>query len=368
MAESPPTYPSNNNGDVPEEKPVSSKGPRPVPSLLEEIVDTAKWGWELVLVILKELATFGKWCGQNPVSALALAGIAATLLYFFAELHPFTYGAISTARWAWEAWNPQGDQSYGRVVPFIALGLFFYHRDKLRQAPAGGYGLGLIPLAMGILLFDLSVRCLNPRMALASTPFLIYGATRLVWGRAAARVILFPCAFLIFMIPVGALEQATSRLQFIITGVVGGLSHLLGIAILAVGTTLTATDGSFNFEIAEGCSGVRSLTAMTMLTAVFVHLTQDRLWKKVAIFGCSLVFAIVGNVGRIFTIVLLAKYYDPKVAAGVYHDYSGYLFFPIAIIAMLCFTHLVNLDFKKLAKTAEIKAKALDKKPVTYDY
>ena len=124
---------------------------------------------------------------------------------------------------------------------------------------------------------------------------------------------------------------------------------MAGIAILSVGTTLTATDGSFNFEIAEGCSGIRSLTAMTLLTAVYVHLTQDRLLKKGVIFACSPFFAIVGNIARIFSIVLMAKYYDPKVAAGIYHDKSGPISIILAIPAMLLISSLVNLDFRKLA-------------------
>ena len=349
MAENLPTEPVHNSEGGAEEKPVSSAKPKSPPSLIDEMVDTVLWFWEILRMVLESLAEFGKWCGQNPLGALALGGIGATLVYFFAVLHPFTYGIISTARWAWEAWNPEGDQSYGRMVPFIALGLFFYHREALKKAPPGGYTLGLLPLGMGMLLFVLAVRCLNPRMGLASTPFLIYGAVRFVWGRAAARVILFPCAFLVFMVPVGALVQATAHLQNSITATVATLSRMLGIAILDNGTTLTATDGSFNFEIAEGCSGIRSLMAMTMLTAVYVHLTQNRLWKKLIIFSCSLVFAIIGNFGRIFSIVLIAKYYDPKKAAGAYHEYSGYFFFPIAIMAMLFFAHLVNLDFRKLA-------------------
>ena len=349
MAEIIPTNPRHNSEGGAEEKLLSSARSQAPVSLWGELLDTLQWLWEILLTLLKGLADFGKWCGQNPLGAVALGGIAVTLVYFFAVLHPFSYGILSTARWAWEAWNPEGEQMHGRLVPFIALGLFFYHRNTLKQAPAGGYALGLLPLGLGILLFVLSFRCLNPRMGLASTPFLIFGAVWFVWGRAAARIILFPCAFLIFMIPVDALVQATSNLQFIITGAVGALAHLLGIAILAVGTTLTATDGSFNFEIAEGCSGIRSLMAMTMLTAVYVHLTQDRLWKKGIIFSCSLLFAIIGNAGRIFSIVLMAKYYDPKVAAGVYHDNSGYLFFPIAIAAMLFFSHLVNLKFRKIA-------------------
>ena len=349
MAEMIPTNSIHNSGDGAEEKPISSTKSKAPPSLFEEGVETAKWLWGIVFSVLESLVAFGKWCAQNPLGALALGGIAATLVYFSAIVHPFAYGSMSTARWAWEAWNPEGDQSYGRMVPVIAIALFYYHREKLKQAAPGGSALGLIPLGLGILLYVLSVRCLNPRMGLASAPFLIYGAVRFVWGRAAARVILFPCVFLIFMVPVSALVQATSHLQNAITSAVAVLSRGLGIAVLDNGTTLTSTDGSFNFEIAEGCSGMRSLMAMTMLTALFVHLSQNRLWKKLLIFSCSLVFAIIGNFGRIFSIVLIAKFYDPKVASGLYHEYSGYLFFPIAILAMLFFSNLVNLDFSKLA-------------------
>ena len=347
MAEFPPTNPTKNRPGAPEEKPLSASGGT-APSLWGELLETARGGWDLVLALAHALGDFGKWCKANPWGALALAGIVGTLGFFFGWLHPFAYGVLSTARWAWEAWNPESEQAYGCMVPLITLGLFFHHRDALKRAPVeAGFAPGLLPLGVGILLYVLSVRCLNPRMALASTPFLLYGGVRFVWGRAVARIILFPCAFLIFMIPVGALEQATARLQFIITGAVGALSHLLHISIFAVGTTLTATDGSFNFEIAEGCSGIRSLMAMTMITAIFVHLTQDRLWKKLVIFSGSLIFAIIGNVGRIFSIVLVAKYYDPRLAAGLYHDRSGYFFFPIAIFAMICFSQLVNTDFQK---------------------
>lgn len=362
MAATDPTDPPHNSGDAQESKPVSCAPSKAAPSLLDDF----RWIWEILVATLKELAAFGIWCARNPLDALALVGIGALVFYFFAVFHPFVEGTQSTAKWVHDAW--QGNQAYGAMVPWIALGLFWYHRDDLKKAAWGGFNLGLASLLFGIFVFIVGVRCLQPRFALASIPFLLYGAIRFVWGKAPARVVLFPSVFLLFMIPVGALEQATSNLQFIITGVVGALSHLFGIAILAVGTTLTATDGSFNFEIAEGCSGIRSITAMTMLTAVFVHLTQDRLWKKGLIFGCSLLFAMVGNAGRIFTVVLVAKFYDSKFAAGIYHDYSGYVFFPIALLAMLGFSQFVNLDFRKLTARSMAKAKATDKKPVSYDY
>lgn len=370
MAEMLPTNPTHDNGGTPEAKPVSSAIPaKPrLPFLIEEI-------WELLLLIQKivqcareDLGRLGQWCGRNPAGALALAGIVGTVVYYCTAITPFNYGSISLTRWFIEGSRPGSNQAHARIVPLIAAALIWYRRDKFRSLLKWeGSALGLLPLGIGMLFFLAGIRCMNPRMSLGGLPFLIYGSTLFLWGGAVARVILFPCAFLVFMIPVGALEQATNNLQFIITGSVGAISHALGLSIFANGTTLTATDGSFHFEIAEGCSGIRSITAMTMLTAGFVHLTQDRFWKKAVIFGCSVVFALVGNVGRILVVVLVARFYDPKLAAGLVHDNASFVFFPVAILAMLGFAHLVNLDYAKLFAKAQSKTQTLTKEPVSHD-
>ena len=313
------------------------------------------------------LKAAGRWVKRDPIAALLLCSILGTLVYFFGFLHLFVKGTFvsglcSTAAWAWQAWTPAMNQEHSKLVPFISLGLVWYHREKIRQAPKQGSNKGLIFVGIGILLFVLSARCLQPRFALASLPFLIYGSVLFLWGKEVARIVLFPCAFLIFLIPVAVIEQATFRLQFIITGVIGFLSNLAGIKIDAIGTTLTAADNSFNFAIAEGCSGIRSLIAMTMITAIYVHLTQEKLWKKGVILAFSIVFAIAGNIGRLFTVILVARFIDPKLAAGIYHDYSGYIFFPIALVAMLLFSNLINLKF------GEAVARAHERESVTYDY
>lgn len=288
----------------------------------------------------------------DPLTVALLLGVTATLVYFYGFLALFVRGTFdqgicSTAAWAWQAWNPGMNQEHSKLVPLISLGLVWYHRTEIKNARKSGSNQGLLFLAIGIVLFLLSARCLQPRFALASVPFLVYGSVLYVWGREVARIVLFACAFLIFTIPVAAVEQGTFRLQFIVTDIVGFLSNFVGIKIQAIGTTLTAADGSFNFQIAEGCSGIRSLTAMAMITAIYVHLTQDRLWKKVIIFAFSIVFAIVGNIGRIFTVILVAKFVNPKLASGIYHEYSGFLFFPIALIAMVLFSKLINLHWGK---------------------
>src|SRR5206468_1223019 len=147
----------------------------------------------------------------------------------------------SLSRWAWTAWATEAglSQEHSKlVIPFV-LFLVWYHRHELRLAPKRASNTGLAFVGTGIVFFILAARCLQPRMALAAIPFLVYGTVYFLWGRAVARILLFPCAFMIFMIPFGALEQATFRLQFIITGVIGVLANIFSIGIRAVGTTLT---------------------------------------------------------------------------------------------------------------------------------
>jgi exosortase len=324
-------------------------------------------------------ARFGRWVREQPAQAALLAGCVATFAYFYLFHRVWVLGAQTTAEWAQKAWMfAGGEQMHGYFPLPVSLFLVWYHRARIAAAPKSGSWWGLLPVAFAVLLFVVGARCLQPRMALLALPFLFYGSTLFLWGPRVARIVLFPCAFLLFMIPVAALQQATFHLQFVITGSIELLSRLVGISIASVGTTLTARDGSFNFEIAEGCSGVRSLAAMSMLTAVFVHLTQDAFWKKAVIFAASLLFAIVGNIGRLFTVILFAKFISPEIAGGLYHDYSGFLFFPIALAAMTGFARLVNVDWRAVALAREAPgalepvsaAKSADKPatPISYDY
>jgi exosortase len=203
-------------------------------------------------------------------------------------------------------------------------------------------------------------------------PLLVYGCVRFLWGREAGRVFVFPCLFMLFMVPIGGIVQGTVSLQLLVSSCVQALSALIGVKIEMMGTALRAQDGTFNFDIAEGCSGIRSLMAMTTLSALYVHFTQRGVWKKWIIFAGSIVFALIGNVGRIFTVILVARFISPKIAGGLYHDYSGFIFFPIAVAAMVGFAKLLNMDWgatmEKAMKPESPRPGKKSDGPVSYDY
>ena len=303
-----------------------------------------------------------QWSRRNPLSAALLFTISVTFIYFFGFLHLFSVGRESTLVWAWRAWNPETNYEHAKLIPLIVIFLVWHDRQKLMNAPVGSSRWGWLFIAFGLFLFFVGVRTVQARLALTALPFLLFGIVLYVWGKSVARVLLFPIAFLLFMVPLNFLTQATAKLQLVETGTASAICNLIGIHVNSVGTVVQAADNAFHFEVDEGCSGIRSLMAIAMLSAIYGHLTQDRLWKKLAIFAAAVVFAIIGNAGRLVSIFAVGRFFGQDLAGGPYHIVSGYLSFPFAIAAMLLFGKLLNI------RPAQLKQIAVKKDEVSYDY
>lgn len=304
------------------------------------------------------------WCRRRPLDAVLAAMLFGTLFYFFGCYHVFLNGLQTTAEWAQRSWNTENDLEHGPLILPAVLFMVWYHRADLAAAPKRSSLAGLPIVLLGVMLFVFSVRTLQPRVAELSFPILCYGMVWFIWGHKTARVILFPCVFVLFMMPIGFLISRTVALQTFTAAVAAKLSGYLHIAVDSDGAYLRALDGSFNFEVAGGCSGIRSLTAMTMLAALYVHFTQRSLWRKALIFGSSLFFALIGNLMRIFTVVLFAHYISATKAAELYHDYSGFIFFPVAVGAMVAFAALVNRDWAALLRSPAPASRSQPTPPV----
>ena len=103
-------------------------------------------------------------------------------------------------------------------------------------------------------------------------------------------------------------------------------------------------------KIAEGCSGVRSLIALVFVASVYGYVTQNKIWKFVIMVMSSLPLAIIANSIRVTTIVLIAEFWDAEFAARTYHNFSGFLFFPLGIIGIILIGFLLNSGWKSKQK------------------
>ena len=324
---------------------------------------------------------------SNSVELVLILGVIATLIWFYLGYAPLSGGTKSFGKWAQEAWGKENDLEHGPLIIPGALIVAWLHRADFRNAIKRPSWMGLCAILPGILLFVAAVWTQQARVALLALPALIVGSVWFVWGRSSARIALFPSLLILFIIPVGFVLGQTEPLQRLVAGVVEKMSDFVGIAIIRDGVKLESPDKSIQCEVAGGCSGIRSIVAMTMLSLLYVHFSDRPFWKKALIFGMTLPFAVLGNVFRVFTIVLVSKWFGSAAGTGPWHDISGFVVtIPIAVMAMIWFGELLDRDWsgvkqKLLARdqpkaepaTSASSASAAEKpaasaSPISYDY
>lgn len=259
-----------------------------------------------------------------------LAGLAGTFLFFYGYLRLYgNYREQSVLHWIWAVCGKaEFDYHHGRFIPLVMAVLIWHARKKIAAAPRSTDYWGLGFLVLGILFYIVAARTVQARVAAGSIPFIAYGIIAFVWGRQVARHFIVPLALVFFAIPLPGLAQATNGLQLIATKVAYVLSTALGCDITAVGNNINSnTDKWAGFNIAEGCSGIRSLFALMLIALVYGHLTQNTLWKKAVIFALAVPIAIIANSLRVATIIIIAEYGSADFAASTYHNWSGFVFF-----------------------------------------
>ena len=266
---------------------------------------------------------------RHPAATALCVCLLLVIAYFFGIVRRFGPGHEYTAfSWLVSTWNPRTGYEHGFLVPFLFLFLLARRLPAVLAEPARPSSWGLVWVILGGLFYVAAVRTFQPRVALGGLPLIILGGLAWWRGWATARWLAFPVLLLYFVIPVPGMIQATNGLQLLATKSAYHLSKLFGIqATLSGNDIFSVPMGKWNFNIAEGCSGVRSLMALTLVSAVYAHLTQKTLWKKLVLFACSVPLAILSNCLRVASILLVAEYFSKDFAAKTYHEGSGFLFF-----------------------------------------
>ena len=228
------------------------------------------------------------------------------------------------------------DMSFGWYVPIFSLYVLWTERAKVRAsigAPSwGGLVFALPFLALGFL----GVRGVQLRFEIVAFVGLLIAVPWAFFGRATAKAVLFPALFLLFCIPLATfLDVVTVHLRLLASSTAFAVARGLGADIVQQGTMVGAADGSFAIDVADPCSGLRSLFALMALTAGYAYFTQPTWLRRGILFAASVPIAILGNVARILSIVLVANYASSDFATGFYHDYSGFVVFAVAILLMV---------------------------------
>lgn len=248
------------------------------------------------------------------------------------------------------------DMSFGWLIPLVALFALWQRRSALLDALKNPDWRGIGLTGAALVLYWAGVQGQQTRLTLLSLVLLLWSIPFAFWGWGVARQLVFPAGYLLFCIPMSFLDALTFPLRLFASAASAGILNALGIATVRTGTALMA-DG-FNFEIADPCSGLRSVLAMTALAAAYAHFTQKSRPKQLLLFLSAFPLAVAGNMVRIVMIGVVARLFGQERAIGFYHDYSGYVFFIAATSLMLGVGTLINHDWKTAWAAARTRLRA----------
>jgi len=293
----------------------------------------------------------------DPVLWIAVGLSVAVLLWFYFGVT--RYGVVrgeSAFAWIKGAWNGETDYEHGVLFPFVIAGLIIYRLRELRASIGESNWWGLAVVLLGVVFYVIGYRTLQPRITLGALPFLMWGSALYFWGWRVAKILIFPIFFFWLAIPLPSFQQATTHLQLLATSLAHHGADLFGVETYVKGTTILPVKGNWKpLDIATGCSGIRSLMALLMISAAWAYVAKLAMWKKVLLFLSAVPLAILGNSLRVVSIFVIAEYGNAEWASGQWHDWSGLLlFYPISLMLLLCVHSILEggLPWKRKKKLA----------------
>jgi exosortase len=270
-------------------------------------------------------AEFVQCWAQLPNKGLFFSLLAAWLL-LFQFLGNCTFGYIDTAsllHWMFNAYN-NGDKSdeHGLFIPVVVLVLFWLKRKQLLALPNRVWWPALLLLGFALALHSAGYLVQQQRVSIVALFVGIYALMGLAWGPAWLRASFFPFFLFAFCVPIATVgEPITFPLRVLVCKIVPAISPILGIDVVRTGTALSNPAGTYQYEVAAACSGLRSLVAILCIATIYAFLTFEKSWKRILIMAAAFPLAVVGNVLRMMFIVVAAEVFDQSTGNFVHENW-----------------------------------------------
>lgn len=254
--------------------------------------------------------------------------------------------------WGYEQW-----QHCWLIIPAIAF-IIYSQRKQLALVPVQGDNWGVIPVILALAAYWVGYRVENYYIGFLSLQLLVGGLIIWFGGWRWFLALLFVYGFLMFAWPFYFLENSiTFPLRMMMSKASVFVLNAIGVSVIQSGTGILSAPDSmlslragekFSVDVADPCSGIRSLFALMMVSALYAHFTLKGWVRKWILFLCSIPLAIAGNLCRILMLTFGIIAMGSEKAIGTlehpsfFHMLAGYLVFAVALAGMALIAFLLN--------------------------
>jgi exosortase A len=263
--------------------------------------------------------------GLNPAHLLLTLLAGMFVLAYFPVLEKLV-----------SSWSSSDDYSHGFAIIPLSVYLLWRNRETLAHTSVKPSWVGIPVILAGLALY-LFARLAEIETA-ASFSFIpsLAGVIIFLFGFGLFRCCIFPLSLLLFMIPVPAqiYSALTIPLQIFVSKMATAAASLAGIPIYREGNVIHLPQQTL--QVVQACSGLRSLTAMMALGAVFAYLTVRSNPLRGVLFLSAIPVAIVVNILRVLIMIAAFYYAGFDLAREPAHTLFGLFIFACAVGLFLC--------------------------------
>jgi exosortase len=243
----------------------------------------------------------------------------------------------SLLAWLYNAYNLGGeageDASIGNLIPFLVVGIFWWKRKELLALPLKVWWPGLPMLAAALVLHIFGYVVQQPLFSVVALFAGIYALTGLAWGREWLWHSAYPFFLFVFSIPLTThLNFILFPLRLFVCWLVEVVAHIVGIGIIRQGTQLIDPSGTYGYDVAAACAGMRSLIAVFLLATVIAFGLLRAPGKRFLLIILAVPFAILGNMLRLLAIIGAAEIGGQKWGDWIHDGCPIHLAFNLPLI------------------------------------
>ena len=273
---------------------------------------------------------------EHPVRSIARVRFAAPhwlallgILSAFSTL--YTAGTRYGFEKSVEFWLFLPGDSAPIVVILVAAWLAYRRSNRLRVLPlsTGPWSLILTFLFLGLVSFAWAVYTQALDLQVLSLGFVVAGMAVNYLGAPGLRVLWLPLVVLLFAVPLPAplMLAVVYKLQMWTAALAGASLYALGIPHLVSGDQIIRVTEAF--QVIEGCSGMRSIQILTLLTILLVDLFQRRGWHAALLIVSAPLVAFALNGVRVLTLIL-----NPHSEIIAIHNLQGIAILLVGLIVV----------------------------------
>ncbi len=255
-------------------------------------------------------------------------------------------GAITLVFWQVfvrlvDAWIVDGNYSHGFLIIPIAAYFVWERRARLAAAPVRPSWMGLLTVGFGVAVLLAGLWGSELFLSRVALLFVIAGVVWFLYGWQHVRVMEFPIAFVFLMMQIPAIifNQIAFPLQMFASRVGEWAISVAGIPVLREGNVLILAHTTL--EVAEACSGIRSLVSLITLGIVYGYFMDSRTWVRALIVASAIPVAILANGARVAGTGMAAHWIGKEAAEGFFHQFSGWIVFIFAFVMILVLQRVI---------------------------